>query len=235
MSHESAVSQESAVKSQLDEVIQPEISGDKFYRAIRKIAAMPEIRTILEIGASSGGGSTEAFVAGAVKRETPPDIYSIEVSKVRFANLVERWKGMPFVHPYNVSSVPVARFPSEEEVTRFWNETDSHLRRTPLAEVLRWLRQDIDYIRDHAIPQEGIRQIKQESGIAVFDAVLIDGSEFTGAAELDEVYGARFILLDDILSYKNYDAHARLSRDTKYKLWKKGLRTRNGFSIFERV
>jgi len=32
-------------------------------------------------------------------------------------------------------------------------------------------------------------------------------SRFTGIGELDEVYGARFILLDDINTFKNYQNH----------------------------
>jgi hypothetical protein len=35
--------------------------------------------------------------------------------------------------------------------------------------------------------------------------VLIDGSEFTGIKEFEYIYGAKYILLDDIKGYKNYE------------------------------
>ena len=65
-------------------------------------------------------------------------------------------------------------------------------------------------------------------------AVLIDGSEFTGKAEMEEVYGAVFLMLDDTRSYKNWDNMARLSKDPAYRLVKKSRWTRNGWAIFER-
>ena len=49
-------------KSELDNVIPPEIKNDEFYYTIRKMAQEEDVRTILEIGSSAGTGSTEAFV-----------------------------------------------------------------------------------------------------------------------------------------------------------------------------
>ncbi len=76
--------------------------------------------------------------------------------------------------------------------------------------------------------------MKQRSGVADFDLVLIDGSEFTGAAELDRVYGARCIALDDVNAYKNYDNYQRLKRDARYRLVEEDWSTRNGYAIFRR-
>jgi hypothetical protein len=221
--------------SGLDRLIAPEIRGDRFWRAIAKVAATPGVRRMLEIGASSGEGSTEAFVAGALKNpDGPPALHSIEVSRTRYAALVERWKAYPFVHCHNVSSVPLECFPSEEEVARFHREVRSKLRKNRLEKVLGWLRQDLDYVREHGLSRHGIRDIKAARGIATFDAVLIDGSEFTGRAELEAVYGARFLLLDDTRSYKNWDNERRLLDDPAYMLVTKSRWLRNGFAVFER-
>jgi hypothetical protein len=219
--------------SGLDRLIPPEITGDRFYRALVEVAATPGVREILEIGASAGGGSTEALVAGALRNPVRPRIHSIEVSVTRFAALVERWKDAPFVHCYNVSSVPLESFPGEEEVARFHREVRSKLRRNRLEKVLGWLRQDLDYVRAHGLSRHGIREIKAQHALAGFDAVLIDGSEFTGRAELDEVYGARFLMLDDTRSYKNWDNARRLAADPAYRLVSKGRWTRNGYAVFE--
>jgi hypothetical protein len=45
--------------SSLDRLIPPGIKDDKSYRAITRIAATPGVRQVLEIGASSGGSSTD--------------------------------------------------------------------------------------------------------------------------------------------------------------------------------
>ncbi len=58
--------------SGLDRLIPPEISNDRFYRAIERVAATPGVRTILEIGSSSGAGSTEAWVKGALANPQRP-------------------------------------------------------------------------------------------------------------------------------------------------------------------
>jgi hypothetical protein len=65
--------------------------------------------------------------------------------------------------------------------------------------------------------------------------VLIDGSEFTGRAELDLVYGARFLFLDDVVSFKNYHNFHRLHRDSAYQLRGSDPHLRNGAALFERV
>jgi hypothetical protein len=220
--------------SGLDSLIAPEIRNDRFYRAIVGVAATPGLRHILEIGSSSGAGSTEAWVRGALVHIDPPQLHCIEVSAVRHAALVDRWREFPFVHCYNVSSVPLECFPPEQEVISFHRDVRSKLRRYPIETVLGWLREDVAYVRDHELSRHGIREIKATHGIAHFDAVLIDGSEFTGSAELEEVYGARFILLDDTRSFKNWANFRRLDADPGYRLVRKGRFTRNGFAIFER-
>lgn len=69
----------------------------------------------------------------------------------------------------------------------------------------------------------------------MFDLVLIDGSEFTGTAEMNDIYGAKIICLDDINAYKCYEARQRLLNDSAYELLAENRLLRNGFSIFYRV
>jgi hypothetical protein len=215
--------------SGLDRLMAPQVKRDRFYRAIRRVAATP--------GASSGEGSTEALVRGALENpDGPPDIFTIEVSVARIAPLRERYARHPFVHPYNVSSVPPEAFPGEEEVARFHREVRSKLRNNRLEKVLGWLRQDLAYLAAHpevAVP--GIERIKAEAGLAGFDAALIDGSEFTGERELDLVYGARFILLDDTRSFKTWGCQRRLRADPSYRRIAWSHFGRNGWAVFERV
>jgi hypothetical protein len=219
----------------LDRLIPPEIRRDRFARAIEAVGAADGVRHVLEIGASGGDGSTEAWVRGALRNPHRPAIHCIEVSVPRYQALVERWRGHDFVHCYNCSSVPAERFASEDEVTRFYREVRSKLRNVRLEKVLGWLRQDLAYLSEHGLSCHGIRRIKAEHGIATFDAVLIDGSEFTGKPELEEVVGARFLLLDDVRSFKNWENYHRLTADPAYRLVRKSRWLRNGFAVFERA
>jgi hypothetical protein len=221
--------------SELDELIAPEIKRDPFYEALVRVASDRRVRHILEIGSSSGEGSTEAFVKGALMQSSPPDLYCMEVSRIRYEALVRRYRRYPFVHCYNLSSVPLDCFPSPDDVEQFYRTFDSKLRKTPLPEVLRWLEQDKQYLRDHHADRNGIQAIRESHGIETFDAVLIDGSEFTGRAELEETYGARFILLDDTETFKNWGTCRRLRDDLTYRLVEHRPEVRNGYAVFERV
>jgi hypothetical protein len=99
---------------------------------------------------------------------------------------------------------------------------------SPLEAVLEWLQQDVDYLREHDLSGDAISEIKNRYSIDTFDAVLIDGSEFTGRAELEEVYGARFILLDDTETFKNWHNTRWLRADPVYRVVRADPYVRNG-------
>ena len=140
----------------------------------------------------------------------------------------------PFVQCYNMSSVAPDEFPSAEAVEHFYRTVPSGLQKFPLPEVLRWLDQDIAYVRDAGVKAGAIEHIKAEHGIDAFDMVLIDGSEFTGEVELAKVIGARLILLDDTNTYKCFRARQRLLLDPDYEVIADDQTLRNGFSAFRR-
>ena len=223
------------IDSELNYLIPPEIKNDEFYAAIQKICREEDIETVLEIGSSSGGGSTEAFVTGLRENPNNPKLFCMEVSKARFTELKKRYIGDDFVKCYNVSSISVEKFPKKSEVVDFYQNIQNNLRLYPLPQVLGWLEQDIEYVRNSGVAGDGIQIIKQENNIEFFDLVLIDGSEFTGNAELDEVYGAKYILLDDITTFKNYHNHYKLLSDNNYILIAENKTVRNGYSIFKKV
>ncbi|MHC1698303.1 MAG: glycosyltransferase [Geobacteraceae bacterium] len=220
--------------SELNQVIAPEIKDDEFYFLIRRLAAESDIKNVLEIGSSAGGGSTEAFVSGLWHNPRRPKLYCMEVSKPRFNELQKRYAQEPFVHCFNVSSVPVSSFPSAREVELFYHGIPSALNEYPLEQVIGWLRQDIEYVSGSGVTQNGIRHIMEKAGIEQFDMVLIDGSEFTGMAELDEVYGTKYILLDDINGFKNRNNYQRLKDDPTYLLLQENWDIRNGYAVFRR-
>lgn len=219
----------------LDSLIPPEIAGDPFADTIEEVASTVGVREILEIGSSSGEGSTAAWVRGAVRNTLRPRLHCIEVSRERHAALVARWGDQDFVHCHHVSSVPVECLASAAEIERFYRDVPSQLREFELMAVLGWLQQEIDYLREYGLSSRGIALIKERYGIETFDAVLIDGSEFAGPAEFEEVYGARFLLLDDTETFKNWHSSRRLRADPSYRLIRADPHVRNGFAVFERV
>lgn len=220
--------------SQLDFIIKPEIKYDIFYNYIRKIASDPKIETVLEIGSSSGEGSTEAFILGLKTNPSRPKLFCMEISKPRFHQLKNHYQHLDFVKCYNLSSIGIEEFPSWDVVESFLNETISPLTKVGKKEVYRWYQQDIDYMKEHDAIENGILKIKAENDIKFFDMVLIDGSEFTGLVELPYVYGAGYILLDDINTFKNYQNFEFLKKDDSYDLIAFDKKIRNGFAIFKK-
>ena len=73
--------------SELTFLIPPEIKNDDFYTIIQQLAKTEDIKTVLEIGSSSGGGSTEAFVTGMRENPNQPKLFCMEVSQARFTEL----------------------------------------------------------------------------------------------------------------------------------------------------
>jgi ADP-heptose:LPS heptosyltransferase/glycosyltransferase involved in cell wall biosynthesis/tRNA G46 methylase TrmB len=227
--------QVSQTASELDSTIPPEIKNDEFYFLIQKLAQQESVKTILEIGSSSGTGSTEAFVKGLHQNPNKPTLFCMEISKPRFAELQNRYAAESNVKCYNISSVSLDKFPSEQEVSSFYFNIKTTLNNYPIERVLGWLRQDIEYMKSSGHCENGIQIIKEENNIKNFDMVLIDGSAFTGTAEFNEIYGTGLILLDDINSFKNYDNYKRLMKDPDYALVEENWRLRNGYAAFRKL
>jgi glycosyltransferase involved in cell wall biosynthesis len=219
--------------SPLNKIIVPEIKNDEFYTAIQQIAREEDIQTVLEIGSSSGGGSTEAFVAGLRENPNQPTLFCMEVSKPRFAQLQNRYSDCGFVKCYNLSSVSLEQFTEENEVVKFYSTKHTDLNYYTLDTVLTWLHQDREYVKNSGVSGDGIKTIKKQNNIDFFDAVLIDGSEFTGSAEFEEVYGAKIIILDDINTLKNYSNYHKLIADPNYVLVDHNPSLRHGYAIFK--
>jgi len=225
----------SSSTDEIDRLIPAEIKNDELYAAIERIAREENIKTVLEIGSSSGEGSTKAFVTGIRANPSNPILFCIEASKPRFIELLNRYAKDDFVKCYNVSSVSVEDLPEEREIVEFYNNTRTALNKYPLYQVLGWLRQGREHLRNTGVTEKGIQKIKRENEIDFFDVVLIDGSEFTGSVELPEVYGAKWLLLDDINTFKNYKNYRSLLADINYTLVEKNLLLRNGYSVFKKI
>ncbi len=221
----------------LEKIIPPEIRNDLFYGYLYQISMAPQFKNFLEIGASSGLGSTHAFVTGIEQREDAEKVslFPMEISNVRFDALVNEYKNKLFVKCFRLSSISSINFPTKEEVIAFYNYSRSALGLYSLETVLSWYQEDINYLKSNpTLDIEGIEYIKSTNSILDFDVVLIDGSEFTGERDLYRVIGAKIIALDDINTFKNWNSFQIMSNHTSYQLVIADRKTRNGFAIFER-
>jgi hypothetical protein len=215
-------------------LIPPEIINDPFSDLIYSLSSDEELSTILEIGSSSGTGSTAAFIRGLKVRDAEVKLFCIEIIAERFEALCDNVKQYSFIECFNMSTAKAEEFPSAHEVINFYNTVDSPLKQYPLEEVLRWRQQDIDYINSAQIEKDAIRHIKALYHIVDFDMVLIDGSEFTGNVEFSKIDGSKIILLDDVRTFKCYEVRRRLLERDDYALIADEPLVRNGFSAFRK-
>lgn len=228
-----------------NKVLPPEVSGDDFYLSLKQLASSNELTSILEIGSSSGEGSTRALVEGVLSRDSNDDvsIFCLEISKIRYENLISAYKDFYFVNVLRLSSVGLESFPTLNELRDFYRNVPSNLNNYTFDEVASWLKKDIEYLSLHGKElsnqtgehtQNGIEYVKQEFGISSFDLVVIDGGEFLGWAEYELVRGSKYICLDDINTFKCRRAYDHLSADSDYILYGENWHVRNGWAIFER-
>jgi len=125
---------------------------------------------------------------------------------------------------------------TEEDIINFYNYTPTTLNQYPIDRVLNEFKNEIDvYIKDkNLLYEDGILKIKSDHRITDFDFVLLDGGPFSGDAEFEDIYGAKFIALDDVNDIKNNSNYYRLVNDVKYKLTHEDWNLRNGFAIFKK-
>ncbi len=100
-------------------VIPPEVKDDGFSELIQQIASLPEVTCVLEIGSSSGAGSTVSLFNG-LKGKSAKHLYCLELSLPRFAELSNRYREHEWVHCLNLPSIATEMMPKEEDVSRFF-------------------------------------------------------------------------------------------------------------------
>jgi hypothetical protein len=213
----------------MNNLIAPEIVNDTFAQTLEAVVRFYKIKSILELGASSGEGSTACFVRGMADN---PDakLYSLEASKERFAALQQQYANNPRVICINAFSVPKEEWLTHNQidlyVPQYGNEFGS-------ATYKLWLQMEIDYQAASNVPTNGIAQALALNG-GPFDFVLIDSSLFSGDAEFKAVYGAKFLALDDTRSMKTGPSFKKLLADPAYKLFGAGPH-RYGWAVFQHV
>jgi len=222
--------------SNIEQIIPAEVVNDDFSLVLKEIGKIYALKNYLEIGSSSGGGSTGALVDGIKQRSDLDQVrlFCMELSRPRFNLLCEAYKNQEFVKTYNLSSIPLNKFPTEEEISFFYHNTHTNLNNYSLETIIDWYKQDLNYIDKNCLNFDGISFIKKANKITDFDFVLIDGSEFTGERELIQVIGAKIIALDDVNSFKCFSAYKILQSHFGYEIVTQNLDLRNGYAVFKK-
>jgi len=192
----------------------------------------PGVESVLDVGAGNGDGSCQA-VMEAAERLPNLQVYCIEPDQEKFARLTTRYGTR--AHLYNAMSVPPECRIEQAELERFYHGVPSILNALPLPLFQQALSQEINYEKVHRIPTAAIAAIKRNHGITRFGMVILDGSIFCGRADLDEVYGARYLALSYVRSIKNMENFRRLTTDPAYRLIAANLDSGCGYAVFARI
>jgi hypothetical protein len=131
-----------------------------------------------------------------------PRLDCLNLSSKDSATLQRTLRAIPDLHFHIASTVPPNAFCAAQEVADFHHTPGNLLQQYPLESVLGWLQQGLATAASLE-DQDGIQTVRAFAGIEHFDLAIIDGSEFTGFAEVQQVIGASLIFLGCTRTFKN--------------------------------
>lgn len=205
--------------------------GDALATLIASLAARTDIRHVLAVGATNSA-QLEVLIEQLGENPAHPQLHCMESAHTPYTAMQQRHGQKDFVHCHYASTVPLEAFPSATDVSQFYATTSGKLRDYPLANVLDWLRQDRAEMEATSLEPNGIQTLQGKLGLDQFDMVLIDGREFTGFAELQQLYGCKIILLACTQTFKNHRSLQQLLQDPIYQLVFADAEVSNGFAVF---
>ena len=190
------------------------------------IAALPEVKTILEIGSAHGTGSTAAIVRGMALNTSRPTLCCIEANPDCFFTLASHYILDKSVICICALSVEPDKYISKDLILKEAPEGIWNL-------CINW-QQEQKIIAENDLRHDGIAEAKSKAGVEVFDFVYIDSSYFSADEELNQTYGAKYIAMDDVNDIKCRRTHARLVADPNYQEIIREYR-RNVWALFKKL
>ena len=195
--------------------------NDSFGKALAKYSEGLDIG--LEIGGGTGDGSTQCI---RTKR-----LFSIENHPDRIGRHSMNLSARGGVSVNGTATLPKL-WMNQLDVAEFYGTNKTTLNQYPLDQVLGWYHECIEFAQPYST--NAIEDIHFEHNVD-FNFVLIDGSPFSGEAELRCVRPflaeRAIIALDDINDIKNLANYNKLKGFGKL-LWE-DWSVRNGAAIFE--
>jgi len=195
--------------------------NDSFGKALAKYSEGLDIG--LEIGGGTGDGSTQCI---RTKR-----LFSIENHPDRIGRHSMNLSARGGVSVNGTATLPKL-WMNQLDVAEFYGTNKTTLNQYPLDQVLGWYHECIEFAQPYST--NAIEDIHFEHNVD-FNFVLIDGSPFSGEAELRCVRPflaeKAIIALDDVNDIKNLANYNKLKGFGKL-LWE-DWSVRNGAAIFE--
>lgn len=220
----------------MDATLLAALDAEPFYRWLYQMAREEALHHVLEIGSATGQGSTRILIKALRQQHQPVTLHCLEADPERFAQL-QHHCSEDWVRVYPYLSVYPLQYPTAEDLKAFQQAYATRWRQLPLNQTLEWLAGEQALYAAYASrpePVSGVAHLKAQLGIDAFDMVVLDGGEFSGPADLDAVYGANILVLDDINTYKNHRNYLRLKADPTYYLIQEDWQTRHGAAVFKR-
>ena len=214
-----------------------------FGDALRRLAALDDVKTILEVGTWSGYGSTLCLAVGVAQRrhQRGCEIWSLEANKVMAEEAKKNWKeihnqmahgAVPDDSPFKVLWDKMGKKGDCPSVRILWGSMAEQMMEEgeifahPLFEKVRH-HYMLHGRMERAIFKEAPRLVMGRG----FDLVVLDGGEFSGWGDwlAAQKLSPKIVALDDTQVMKNSDVLA----DALKKGWKvlaEGS-DRNGWAI----
>jgi hypothetical protein len=211
-------------------IVEPEIQNDELFDIIKNtILSSNSINYGLEIGASTGEGSTKAFFEG-LKDKKDKKLVCIEGYNPSYELLKEKYKENDWIHCLNMFSTDKGM--TLQEMIDFMCEVKVYPYHSVNFMIGIWHDHE-QYRTENKIENNGLEFALNKFGIP--DIALIDGSAFTGYAEFQILKEVKHIILDDIDDIKCYQAWKELENNKNYELRWINTTLRNGGCYYEKV
>ena len=195
--------------------------NDSFGKALAQYSEGLEIG--LEIGGGTGDGSTQCI--------RTKGLFSIENHPDRIGRHSMNLSAKGGVSVNGTATLPKL-WMNQLDIAEFYGTNKTALNQYPLDQVLGWYHECIEFANPYST--NAIEDIHIEHKVN-FDFVLIDGSPFSGEAELRCVRPflaeKAIIALDDVNDIKNWANYHKLKGFAEL-LWE-DLSVRNGAAIFQ--
>ena len=195
--------------------------NDSFGQALAKYSKGKKIG--LEIGGGTGDGSTQCIFT--------EKLFSIEINPDRIGRHCMNLEAKGGVSIYG-SAVTRDLWMDKLDILGFYTNKKTNLNQYSLDVVNGWYSECFDMAKE--FKTNAIEDIHFDHNVD-FDFVLIDGSPFSGKAELrclrPFLADKAIIALDDVNDIKNFDNYHKLKGNVEL-LWE-DWNVRNGAAIFQ--
>jgi hypothetical protein len=207
------------------------------------LASQPDVKTVIEIGSTNGRGSTMSIREGLEKNPNFPDVrlFCIEAVKTMYDTLAA--ERAPYMKCYRVCSSPPREHYTDAEIERFFavDWPAAPFESPAQRQNPGWHKTERDrynaYMIRQGLPLDGIALVKDRNRISQFDMAFVDGGTYSGRSDLKRVYGAKYLVLDDIHTLKCKWAFDGLKKDPSYEMvmYYPCTKSHFGYAAFRRI